>query len=750
MTEDTQKDSGRTTKRVRLSSEMSVLAFQQRICPKCKLPVIPGLEKCPRDGASLKQQESGGHSPVTAPRGEILQMSDRYDHLGSLGSGGMSVVYKARDKVLDRVVAIKQLISVVNSDQAIVRFQREACAYAALKHPNIVNVFDFGIDEENRPFLVMDFLEGQTLDEVIAERNGLSVPETLEIFIQILDGLSHAHQKGIIHRDLKPANVMIQRFGSSQRIQVKIMDFGIAKVKVKDPQAAWQTQTGQVMGSPLYMSPEQSASSANVDGRADIYSVGCMLFEAMTCRPPFCGGSVVETVSMHRNETPPKMTELIPKRPVIAGVPSMDEFGLDMEAIVYAAIEKKADDRYQSAADMRADLLCVQENWNKISQSGGTKSGASLKSPSKSLKVGALVAFVLLSIGGGALIYANMDQKPSKPTTQASITSFVAKREEPVEAHCDHWIDFNDVTHKLLPEEPLSSIAQPKSVRALQVGQFLARAKVSKAEEESFKRKFETRLEGLETLQSLKSLQIWNLPVTDRNVVTISKMRTLSRVGFIDTTVPHNIVKVLHTLPKLETLELKMCQLTAKDILDLPQFSSLHKLSLDDNQIGKGNGLAPLGKCEGLIYLALNNAEIDDESVRHLSLLPYLRTLMMERTELTAAGCKTLAKLPSLISLNLGFSPKLDDQAVKELGNMKQLEALNLQSCKKVTDKCVPDILRLQNMMRLDLTNTGITDQALKDLRKGLPKLRVLKHSSKVEEINAVFVDNTDLGSSQK
>ncbi len=743
MTEEKQKDSGRT-KRVRLSSELSVLAFQQRICPKCALPVIPGLEKCPRDGTSLKQHESGPHQPVPVPtqQSEILQMSDRYDHLGSLGSGGMSVVYKARDKNLDRVVAIKQLISAVSSEKMVLRFQREACAYAALKHPNIVNVFDFGFDEENRPFLVMDFLEGQTFDEVIAAKGRISIPETLEIFIQILDGLSHAHQKGIIHRDLKPANVMIQRIGKTDRVQVKLMDFGIAKVKVKDPQAAWQTQTGQVMGSPLYMSPEQSSDSSHVDGRSDIYAVGCMLFEALTGKPPFRGETMMETVTMHRSATPPKMTDLMIAGGVGTVEPLKAEFDFDMEAIVYAAIEKDPDDRYQSAADMRADLLCVQENLNKLSQGDGTKPNTISKHSMTRLVASASVAALLLGVGG-ALTYAHFTQSAKKiespPTEEKGDSNLLFNIRE-----FDRWTDADRVKHSLPPEIPLSSINPAGAVRSLVVGQYIL-AKVSKQEDSALLQQYQHRLDGIERLKNLKSLLIWNLHVTPQNVQAISTINRIARVAVFDTTVPHDIVSVLKTLQKLETLELKMCELTPEDIVDLPKMPFLHKLVLDDNKIGRGDGFAPLGKCGGLLYLSVNNTQITDESVKYLTSLHYLKQLLMERAEISAEGCKQLTKLPNLTSLTLGFST-IDDRGLKELANAKQLQSLDLQGCPNITDNGAQYICQLKNLSNLDLAGTKVTERGIGEIRKSLPLLKQFKYSSQFEEIDQVFTDTSKLG----
>lgn len=732
MSEEKQKDSGRTTKRVRLSSELSVLAFQ-RICPKCNLPVIPGLEKCPRDGTSLKQHESGPQKKIAPlPQEEILQMSDRYDHLGSLGSGGMSVVYKARDKNLDRVVAIKQLISQVSSEKMVLRFQREACAYAALKHPNIVNVFDFGFDEENRPFLVMDFLEGQTLDEFLAERGPLSIPEALEIFIQILDGLSHAHAKGIVHRDLKPANVMIQRIGTSERIQVKLMDFGIAKVKVKDPQAAWQTQTGQVMGSVLYMSPEQSSSSTNVDGRSDLYAVGCMLFEMLTGAPPFRGDTMMETVTKHRHEQPPSMIDLLPKPESAKSIGSSEEFNLDMEAITLAAMEKDPEDRYQSASDMRADLLCVQENWNKTHPIESTKADVTSRHSRTRLVAVASIAAMLLSVGG-VLTYANLNQKKAVVTTQVDPNSFRSKSR-------DYFTDFQNNTFGLSPETSLSSLEHPDSVKGLVVGQFRGRAKVSKEEEVAIVQLYSNRFDGLERLRNLRTLMIWNLQITPQLVERIASMKSLTKVSIVDTPVPHNIISVLSRLPNLSNLELKMCNVRPDDLVDLVKITRMKRVQFDDNNdIGSGNGLAPLSKLKHLDYVGLNNIHLSDQGVSYLCNLPDLQSLILERAELTPAGCKLLWRLPRLIWLDLKYSPTVDDRSVKVLAGLRNLENLDLRGCEKVTDKSVPYLCQMKKLTHLDLTGTAVTEAGIEELRKRLTLLKELIFNQKIDEINEVL-----------
>ncbi|MGD9683583.1 MAG: protein kinase [Candidatus Obscuribacterales bacterium] len=262
-----------------------------------------------------------------------------YEILSVLGKGGMSTVYKARHILLDRIVAIKFVLpKLVHDEKTIWRFQQEAKAATSLQHPNICGVKEFGLDERGCPFLVMDLIDGQTLKELIGKR--LAEKRIIELARQICAGLEYAHAQGVIHRDLKPENIVVTRDKSGSE-EVKILDFGIAKLLRDDEEGPNLTKTGDIFGTPTYMSPEQCLGK-RVDRRSDIYSLGCLLYEMAAGKPPFASESSLEMLMLHVNESPPPLEKLA--------------VTTDMEKIIYCCLRKDPDERYQSIKDLASDL----------------------------------------------------------------------------------------------------------------------------------------------------------------------------------------------------------------------------------------------------------------------------------------------------------------------------------------------------------------------------------------------------------
>jgi eukaryotic-like serine/threonine-protein kinase len=273
---------------------------------------------------------------MTQPR----LLGGRYELDGVVGRGGMAEVYRARDIRLDRIVAIKTLRADLARDQIFqARFRREAQSAASLNHPSIVAVYDTGEDMASGmpiPYIVMEYVDGRTVRDLLQEGHRLLPERSLEIIDGVLRALDYSHQAGIVHRDIKPGNVMVTRNGD-----VKVMDFGIARA-MSDAQAT-MTQTAQVIGTAQYLSPEQ-ARGERVDSRSDLYSTGCLLYELLTGRPPFTGDSPVAIAYQHVRENPVPPSRVDPDVPPWA------------DAIVLKAMAKSPSDRYQTAADMRADL----------------------------------------------------------------------------------------------------------------------------------------------------------------------------------------------------------------------------------------------------------------------------------------------------------------------------------------------------------------------------------------------------------
>ncbi|MCX5101923.1 Stk1 family PASTA domain-containing Ser/Thr kinase [Streptomyces sp. NBC_00053] len=271
---------------------------------------------------------------------EPRRLGGRYELGSVLGRGGMAEVYLAHDTRLGRTVAVKTLRADLARDPSFqARFRREAQSAASLNHPAIVAVYDTGedyVDGVSIPYIVMEYVDGSTLRELLHSGRKLLPERTLEMTVGILQALEYSHRAGIVHRDIKPANVMLTRTG-----QVKVMDFGIARAM--GDSGMTMTQTAAVIGTAQYLSPEQ-AKGEQVDARSDLYSTGCLLYELLTVRPPFIGDSPVAVAYQHVREEPQKPSNFDP------------EITPEMDAIVLKALVKDPDYRYQSADEMRADI----------------------------------------------------------------------------------------------------------------------------------------------------------------------------------------------------------------------------------------------------------------------------------------------------------------------------------------------------------------------------------------------------------
>ena len=265
--------------------------------------------------------------------GQIIK--ERYEILEVLGEGGMAFVYKAMDTQLERFVAIKTLKpNYVNQETFVERFRREAKTAANLNHPNIVQIFDWGIEEE--PFFVMEYIEGNTLTSIVAKNRTISLSDVLFIGAQVASGLQAAHQKGLVHRDIKPGNIMI-----TPDRKVKVTDFGIVSLQNEESDI---TKTGSILGTASYISPEQ-AQGRPVSIESDLYSLGTVLYELIAGKPPFSGESPISTATKHLTDKPEKLSNF--RKDIPKGV----------ENAVLKLLEKSTFDRFKSAEDLRAVLL---------------------------------------------------------------------------------------------------------------------------------------------------------------------------------------------------------------------------------------------------------------------------------------------------------------------------------------------------------------------------------------------------------
>jgi Protein kinase domain len=293
------------------------------VCSRCNKDWPDQYWVCPEDGTVLTAArtavgDGSRATPMGIPREEDLRpgtMIGEYRVEGKLGEGGMATVFSATHPLIGKKVAIKVISRRLCSDlHAVERFIGEARSVNQIGHPNLVDIFAFGVLPDGRAYLVMEWLQGETLADRLA-RERLPVPRALELLLQIVDALEAAHEKGVIHRDLKPHNIFVleRRSGPNERARVKLLDFGIAKLADSDVSVP-KTRSGVAMGTAGYMSPEQ-ARGKNVDHRTDIYALGCVAYEMLLGRLPFVADTAIDILAMHLAAAPPAPRTIWPSVP---------------------------------------------------------------------------------------------------------------------------------------------------------------------------------------------------------------------------------------------------------------------------------------------------------------------------------------------------------------------------------------------------------------------------------------------------
>lgn len=295
-------------------------------------------------------------------------LDGKYEVLAVVGRGGMSVVYRARNVYTQQVFAIKMLKQdLVDDAELVARFSREASAGIKMVHPNIIGMHEIGTASSGQPYIVMDFLEGETLLRVLKQEGRVSVKRCLKIMLQMCEGVAHMHNQKIVHRDIKPGNIMLVETANDTDV-VKLFDLGFAKIRAEPGTNRGDlTQFGDVLGTPLYMSPEQTMGQP-LDSRSDIYSLGCVMYEMLTGSAPLVGSSVLETMQMQVKERPKALDDARPD----LYIPEQ------LTEIVFQAMEKEPEDRYQSIFDLKRDIESVA-----MSLSGKLSSSVTLPGISK-------------------------------------------------------------------------------------------------------------------------------------------------------------------------------------------------------------------------------------------------------------------------------------------------------------------------------------------------------------------------------
>ena len=523
-------------------------------------------------------------------------LPDKYKILKSLGQGGMGAVFKALDKNLDKTVAVKVLASdVAGSDPvAFQRFQQEAKAAGRLKHNNLVEIMDFGITDNNEAYLVMDYVEGKTLKELIHDQNNIPLALILEIFRQIAAGMNHAHQNNVIHRDLKPANIIVSEDEDGSDL-VKVIDFGIAKIADAEGAGGDLTRTNAIVGSPLYMCPEQ-IKGQGIDQRSDIYSLGCILYECLVHNPPFQGDTALDTINMHQFNLAPSINDGREQEP----------FPEALVELVAKCLEKSPDSRYQTMEELEEEIAIIVEELQTDTEAASAVSGTKSETTS-------------LSVPSGLASQHRIRQSRFFRRNLFILGIFLI----PVVA------SFYFLLARPVPEKRVSKDLGYAALGDEEIN--LKELKEQLQDKSTYKEvnlgdKTITR-NMLQLVKKSRRKMLNCSAGTFVNPADLALVSDLTWLKVSDTNFNDEGAKAISTFENLTYLCSSCTDLTAKGIKDIARIKHLTRVELDGLVGLTAMDLAPLKDLPELEKLQMRGMSLDDTSLLALSKMPRLKTI---------------------------------------------------------------------------------------------------------------------------
>ena len=649
-------------------------------------------------------------NPLAAPEiepGTILL--GKFRVVALLGVGGMGSVYRVDHLLMESQFALKCLNKFQKADASWRRFQNEAKTAHMLDHANHLKVFEFGLLESGQPFFLMELIEGVTLSDEIKRLGHLPIERAIRIFIQVAFAMGYAHERKIIHRDLKPSNIMLSPPKSEHEAEiVKVVDFGIAKLAgIDEFNQQMLTKTGEIVGSPFYMSPEQCFGMP-VDHRSDLYSLGCVFYETLTSAPPFMGENALSTMMKHQHD------QQLPLKEASLGMsyPPM------LEAIVSKLLEKNPDKRYQSAEPLAADLFALERSLNEQKQAVSSersalprkaKSDTTAKPFSLTLDTQALVTLgvfglIMFLLGGGAVFLFKKEKAKTIPGP-----SIVIERQ--------YWSEIQGNKKVFyFPPLPLGYLFAANGASALAAGKVQVPLGMKtglycgKALFENPKLLPRFRPEEVMVLDVDPTAAI---PAVFPEFKCFTEVRCFNVSG---TAFGDKDLDLLRHFKKLIYLNLSTCDV---DMDKLLKVDAIYKLNcLDASHLNRAERLlANLDKFPKLHFLALSVSGLCDADLKLLAKSKTIKCVCISTNSLTDRGIAELVNMKNLEWLDLSrnlFTPQCS-KYLKKMTNLKRLEIGPTQWSQAVIDKFTEEVKSNNPNLDLVFQNIATVDPSLMD-----------------------------------
>jgi serine/threonine protein kinase len=620
---------------------------------------------------TTRSQSSDAAPKFGSGRGEIVpgtMVAGRYKVVGKIGEGGMAVVYRIEQIFLKETLALKVLTTGL-SDTSTVRFQKEAQVCRMLDHPNLIRVIDFALLENDSPYLVMEYIDGESLADILKRRGQLSESEAIDIFLQIMDGLAYAHEQKVIHRDLKPSNVMLFQRADKQ-LQVKILDFGIAKITGKYTlNTMTLTGTGEIFGSPLFMSPEQCLGRT-VDARSDLYSIGCALYQVLTGAPPFAGESALSTMMMHLEGEP------LPLKQASLG----KVFSPGIEKVTMKLLAKLPEDRYQTAGDVRDDLLAIKERRAPQEHEARTQFVSSEKkvSPAVLIMIAVCIILAACSIAVLTLTKNKSSQNSMLPSTEADKVSTDTSVSKPVKPF-----------FAAMPLKDWKSGPWILNFPDEKVGKIALAGDPSKME--------------------------YELQYT----VDAKGAVTLNRAGPLIFTTHLEDILFRFRPDEIQQLGLVGHGIHDQTIAALAYFNGLQALNLDNCESLTADCLSSIAKLRNLVYLRMNLEFVDMNMARLGQMVANSRisSFAGQFLDKSDSFCHEITSAKNIVSLKF-FKCDITDHGVSEISKLPNLQNLELTDDKWITNDSMEKLSTIRSLKALLVSKTKVNADSLPIFKK--------------------------------